>query len=65
MKLPLSKAEYKVLEDLATKHGLTVDQGAQLSILCFFKRHDLKLLDHAKKHVDSQVLQAFERGEAK
>lgn len=65
MKLPLSKAEYKLFQKLAEKDGLTVDQEVQVALLHYFKKHDLTIFDMAKKHVDPEVLQAFERVEAK
>lgn len=65
MQIPLSRTEYETLEKLAKHHGLTVDQAASLSILYFFEEHDVEMLEQAKKVVTPQVLQAFERMEAK
>lgn len=61
MKLPLTKEEYSLLQKSAEGHGLTVDQEAQLAILYFFKAHDTALLAGAKRAVDSEVLQVFEK----
>jgi len=60
MRLPLSKPEYKALEELAEKDGLTVDQATQVAVLFFVKTHDETLFAEARKHADSKVLQVLE-----
>lgn len=61
MELPLSETEYRSLEKAAKEDGLTVDQEAQLALLYFFKEHDQKLLEEAKKIVAPEVLRVFEK----
>jgi len=61
MRLPLSESEYRALEEVAEKDGLTVDEEAQVAILRFLRKHDVNLFAELKKRTDPKVLQVLEK----
>ena len=61
MKIPLSKPVYEALQKLGEKGGLTVDEEAQVAVLYFLKKYDVKLFNEVKKHADPKVLQVIEK----
>ena len=45
----------------ADKDGLSLTEEIWLAILCFFKKHDTKIFEEAKKNAPSVVLEVFEK----
>ena len=52
---------YEALQKQGEKDGLTVDQEAQVAVLYFLKKYDVKLFNEAKEHADPKVLEVLEK----